>query len=47
MLGLTMAEIAQRTGLGKTSVHDALHGKVGRKSTRAVDELLEEALREG
>ena len=47
MLGLTMAEIAQRTGLGKTSVHDALHGKAGRKSTRAVDDVLEETLREG
>ena len=35
------------TGLGKTSVHDALHGKAGRKSTRAVDEFLEESLREG
>ena len=43
MLGLSMLDIAQRSGIGKTSVADVMEGGGGPKSKEAVDRVLSEA----
>lgn len=44
-LGLSMEEIAQRAGVGKSTVADVMSGKAKKKSNEAVDAVITEELR--